>query len=70
MFRWRSTPFPARRVRQLSAPGQRSGPHSHLTWDGRDETGELVPPGLYLCQVATTTSQGRFTASRPVAVAY
>ena len=59
-----------RRVRQLSAPGQGSGPHSHLAWDGRDETGELVPPGLYLCQVATTTSQGRFAASRPVAVAY
>ena len=38
-----------RRVRTVEAAvlaGRRQ-----LTWDGRDEVGELVPPGLYMCQV-------------------
>ena len=38
-----------RRVRTVEAAVL--GGRRQLAWDGRDEAGELVPPGLYICQV-------------------
>jgi hypothetical protein len=40
-------PATGRRVRELWNGSLRSGPH-HLIWDGRDDRGRLVPPGIYL----------------------
>ncbi|MCC7265483.1 MAG: gliding motility-associated C-terminal domain-containing protein [Candidatus Latescibacteria bacterium] len=54
-----------RRLRDLStAPGQLSGEH-HLPWDGKDEQGRLLPPGIYLFHLELDTdakaSGTRFT---------
>ena len=46
-------------VRRLVLPGQRAG-RNEAVWDGRDEAGRRVPPGLYLCQVTATTGRGAF----------
>ena len=57
-------------VRQLKALHQKAGLNAALAWDGRDASGELVSPGLYLCAVKTATSRGDFVVSRPIALAY
>ena len=57
-------------VRQLKALHQKAGLNAALAWDGRDTSGELVSPGLYLCAVKTATSRGDFVVSRAVALAY
>ena len=44
-----------RPVRRLGLPGQRAG-RNEAVWDGRDERGRSVPPGLYLCRVTATTA--------------
>lgn len=43
-----------------------------LPWDGRDDHGEVVPPGLYLCQVELDADDRSSTATRTriIAVAY
>lgn len=57
------------RVRTLlSAPSGQG--RAVLRWDGTDDSGRRVPPGLYLCQVALSTQSGTTQATRPVAVAY
>ncbi len=38
------------RVRSLASPTRRAGP-VHMAWDGRDELGQLLPPGLYVYQL-------------------
>ena len=57
-------------VRRISVAGQRAGLNSPVEWDGRDEGGATVPPGLYLCQVETNTSRGRSSRAAAIAVAY
>ncbi len=37
-------------VRKLNQPGQQPGSHQ-LTWDGKDETGQLLPSGVYMYQI-------------------
>ncbi len=57
-----------RLVRQ-SAASTRSGSFAQ-TWNGRDQAGALVPPGLYLYQLDWDTDQGREVANGMVGVAY
>jgi hypothetical protein len=49
------------------------GGRRQLAWDGRDEAGELVPPGLYMCQLEVDTDAEDAAGQRRVhliAVAY
>lgn len=47
-----------RRVRQLLAgENLAAGPHG-IAWDGRDDSGAEVPPGVYLCLVRAEGGQG------------
>lgn len=58
-----------RRVASIEAGLQNAGPQS-LRWDGRDETGRLLPPGLYL---TTLTLRSEFAAKpqfHPLGIAY
>jgi hypothetical protein len=38
------------RVRSLAGGPLAAGPHS-VTWDGRDDTGQALPSGVYFCQL-------------------
>jgi hypothetical protein len=51
----------SRRVRQGYAGADESGRFARV-WDGRDETGERVPPGMYLYRIQVEADAG--TASR------
>ena len=45
-------------------------PRRTLTWDGRDDTFEFVPAGLYICHLQTTDPQGSVSQTRaPIVVA-
>ena len=58
-----------RRVASIEAGLQNAGPQS-LRWDGLDETGRLLPPGLYL---TTLNLRSEFAAKpqfRPLGIAY
>ena len=58
-----------RRVASIEAGLQNAGPQS-LRWDGLDETGQLLPPGLYL---TTLNLRSEFAAEpqfRPLGIAY
>ena len=59
-----------RLVRTLEVEPQSAGPATAEPWDGRDESGELLAPGLYLCQVETDASRGRFAEMTPISLAY
>jgi hypothetical protein len=39
-------------------------------WDGTDESGQLVPPGMYIVRVSADTDAGGFVSARLLAVAY
>ena len=39
-------------------------------WDGKDDEGNTVPPGIYLVRVVARFDRGDETRVRPVAVAY
>ena len=59
-----------RRVRHLREEG---AGRAVLHWDGRDEAGRLVPPGLYLCRVSVQVHADEArpaSAARAIAVAY
>lgn len=57
-----------RLVRQIAA-STGSGSFAQ-TWNGRDEEGALVPPGMYLYQLDWDTDKGREVANGVVGVAY
>jgi hypothetical protein len=40
------------------------------TWDGRDEGGDLVPPGVYLSLIRVHSGSGVFAETRTLGVAY
>ena len=56
-------------VSRFSASGGTAGTHT-VQWDGMDESGQVLPPGAYLCEIAAETGAGRFQSIRPIAVAY
>lgn len=58
-----------RRVRQLVSQPRPAGSYSER-WDGRDEQGALVCPGLYLCRVGVEADFAVFAAIEPIGVAY
>ncbi|MBI2505013.1 MAG: hypothetical protein HYW07_17480 [Candidatus Latescibacteria bacterium] len=58
-----------RRLRQVFSGGQAAGQYAQ-TWDGRDEAGEMVSPGHYLCRLVVATQTERFEQTRPLAVIY
>lgn len=55
-------------VRTIKEPGG-SGDH-RVTWDGRDQSGTVVPPGLYFCQIKIRTDWEDATIHRTVMVIY
>ena len=57
------------RVRELYAGPQSAGPQEQ-SWDGRDDQGHVVQPGLYLLRVEVDADDGARADLRPVAVAY
>ncbi|MBM3276616.1 MAG: hypothetical protein FJY95_00835 [Candidatus Handelsmanbacteria bacterium] len=58
-----------RRVRGWFAGTQGAGAHE-VEWDGRDDQGERVAPGVYLARVQVETDGGTLARTLPVAVAY
>ena len=40
------------------------------TWDGRDNSGKMAVPGLYVIKVSADTDERDFAATRFVALAY
>ncbi len=61
-----------RRVRDLSKITEHPSGERRIAWDGRDEAGIVVPPGIYLVRVgfATDSDADGTYASRLVHVAY
>ena len=58
-----------RLVRRVYADVDGAGRHPRQ-WDGRDEAGQQVAPGLYICQVEVESGGQRQVQMRPIAVAY
>ena len=58
-----------RRVRQVYAGLDGVGIYERV-WDGRDESGQLVPPGLYLYRISVDTDRQTVEAVKPLHVAY
>ena len=40
-----------RQVRQIQQPTEFAAGRQRVIWDGRDDSGQLLPPGLYMCRV-------------------
>ena len=57
-------------LRRMALHGRAAGVNPPVSWDGRDQAGRLLPPGLYVCQVKTSTSRGRDAISQSVAIVY
>ena len=58
-----------RRVGLVEAGLQNAGPQS-LRWDGRDETGRRLPPGLYLAALDLRSEFAADPQLRPLGIAY
>lgn len=58
-----------RPVRRLYT-GNRSAGHFSEPWDGRDDAGNAVPPGHYICAISVQTQSRTYDRVRPLAVAY
>ncbi len=58
-----------RKVRQLVSARRPVGAYSE-TWDGRDEQGELVAPGLYVCRIGVEADSETFAEMQLIGVAY
>lgn len=58
-----------RRVRGVYGGWDGVGRYERL-WDGRDSSGRLVPPGLYLYRVAVEADHQTIEAIKPIQVAY
>ena len=41
-----------------------------FAWNGRDEDGQLLPPGMYICRIALAADVGEQTAHRIINLAY
>lgn len=58
-----------RRVASIEGGLQNAGPQ-HLCWDGRNETGRLLPPGLYLTTLDLRSEFATEPQLRPLGIAY
>jgi len=58
-----------RRVRTLFADEENSGAYTQ-TWDGRDDSGSLLPVGLYLVRVAANAEREEFVHTRTAGLVY
>ena len=58
-----------RRVASIEGGLQNAGPQT-LRWDGRDETGRLLPPGLYLTTLDLRSEFATEPQLRPLGIAY
>lgn len=58
-----------RRVRAVFSGRAASGPYNSI-WDGRDDNGNVVAPGLFLIRVEVDVDEGSLTRVQPLAVAY
>ena len=57
------------RVWQVQPEAQAAGHHT-TRWDGRDEIGRLVAPGIYLARVEVETENGSEIRLQPIAVVH
>jgi len=55
--------------RVVTYPTLRKG-ISTVEWDGKNDRGGLVPPGIYLCKIVVDTDSGRSTEQKIVTVVY
>lgn len=58
------------RVRTLFSGLESNGRYIDKIWDGRDDSGQLVPPGLYLARIEVAGDSGMTEHSAIVGVAY
>ncbi len=54
-------------ARMVNEPGQ---PSWRADWNGKDSSGNLVLPGLYLCQIEVKAESGDRIATRTIAIVY
>jgi hypothetical protein len=59
-----------RLVRTVFSGSELNGRYDDKSWDGRDDQGELVPPGLYIARVSIEGDSQQDEQSRTVGVAY
>ena len=57
-------------VRHLIAGAPSTSGHFTHSWDGRDEAGQLAPPGIYIVQVVLHSDEGRKTATGTLSLVY
>jgi flagellar hook assembly protein FlgD len=58
-----------RQVAGVEAGTQRSGTQT-VTWNGRDENGRLLAPGVYLLAVGVQSEQSEDLKVSPLGIAY
>ena len=58
-----------RRVARVAIGTQDSGPQQ-ISWDGRDQQGRLLAPGLYLLSISLGTDAPQQSQLRPLGIAY
>jgi hypothetical protein len=56
-------------IKEFPLEKQGSGVYQ-VTWDGRDEEGLLVPPGIYVCRASAPVQAGRGSDAQTVVVVY
>ncbi|MEE3258063.1 MAG: gliding motility-associated C-terminal domain-containing protein [Candidatus Latescibacterota bacterium] len=59
-----------RRVRVLFDGLEANGRYLDKAWDGRDDQGQVVPPGLYIARISVAGDSGQAEQSQVVGVAY
>ena len=59
-----------RLVRTVFSGNELNGRYDNKSWDGRDDQGNLVPPGLYILQIVIEGDLQQDEQSRTVGVAY
>ena len=56
-------------VRTLHSSKVLNGPYTH-SWDGLDDEGRLVSPGVYICRLVTDADTGQYTQTKTITVVY
>ena len=62
-----------RLLRRLEKPAAHAAGLQRLVWDGRDDSGQLAPPGLYICRVGMEVDAegfGQSIAAKLISLAY